>query len=182
MTARLLKAAVFAAEKHRHQRRKDADRSPYINHPLAVAACLAAEGGVTDETILLAALLHDTIEDTATTPDELREAFGADVCRLVQEVSDDKTLAKAVRKQLQIEHAPQLSPEAKQLKIADKICNIRDLAQNPPADWEPGRITEYLDWAQRVVNGCRGANADLDRLFDATLAKVRQGISRKKGD
>ncbi len=182
MTARLLNAAAFAAEKHRHQRRKDADRSPYINHPLAVAACLAVEGGVTDETILVAALLHDTIEDTATTPDELREAFGADVCRLVEEVSDDKTLAKAVRKQLQIEHAPQLSPEAKQLKIADKICNIRDLAQNPPADWEPGRITEYLDWAQRVVNGCRGANAELDRLFDATLAKVRQGISRKKGD
>ncbi|HPM81003.1 MAG TPA: HD domain-containing protein, partial [Candidatus Anammoximicrobium sp.] len=88
-----------------NQRRKDAERSPYINHPLAVAAWLAVEGGVTDETILVAALLHDTIEDTATTPDELREAFGADVCRLVLEVSDDKTLAKAVRKQLQIEHA-----------------------------------------------------------------------------
>jgi len=163
-----------------NQRRKDAERSPYINHPLAVAAWLAVEGGVTDETILVAALLHDTIEDTATTPDELREAFGADVCRLVLEVSDDKTLAKAVRKQLQIEHAPQLSTEAKQLKIADQICNIRDLAQNPPADWEPGRITEYLDWAQRVVDGCRGINTELDKLFDATLMMVRQNLGRRE--
>jgi guanosine-3',5'-bis(diphosphate) 3'-pyrophosphohydrolase len=126
--ANLLRAASFAAHKHRDQRRKDVEASPYINHPIAVATVLAIEGGVTDEPILVAALLHDTVEDTATTFEELEQEFGRDVAELVREMTDDKSLDKDVRKQLQIAHAPAASSPAKQIKIADKICNIRDIS------------------------------------------------------
>ena len=125
--ARLLKAISFAADKHRHQRRKDAEASPYINHPIAVATVLAAEGDVSDEVTLIAAALHDTVEDTQTTFGELEEHFGSEVASLVRELTDDKSLEKAERKRLQIEHARNSSIRAKQLKIADKICNVRDI-------------------------------------------------------
>ena len=148
--AELLKAIAFAADKHRHQRRKDAEASPYINHPIAVANVLAGEGGISDEVTLLAAVLHDTVEDTQTTLAELEQNFGPEVTALVREVTDDKSLPKAQRKQLQVEHAPGSSNRAKQLKIADKICNVRDIAVSPPANWPLQRRREYLEWAEKV--------------------------------
>ena len=176
-TARLLSAITFAAEKHCHQRRKDTAASPYINHPIAVAHVLAVEGGVTDEAILLAACLHDTVEDTQTTFEELEEAFGTEVSNLVRDVTDDKSLEKAVRKQLQIEHAAKSSDKVKQIKIADKICNIRDIAVRPPHDWSLERRTEYLDWAQKVVSGCRGVNVKLDRAFDLAIEQAHESLN-----
>jgi guanosine-3',5'-bis(diphosphate) 3'-pyrophosphohydrolase len=175
--ATLLHALAFAAERHRRQRRKDAEASPYINHPIAVAAVLADAGGVTDESLLVAAVLHDTVEDTETSFDDLLARFGATVTDLVREVTDDKSLPKQRRKQLQIEHAASGSPRAKQLKIADKICNLRDIASSPPADWSVARCQEYLDWAQAVVAGCRGVNAALDRTFDQALAEAHSTLA-----
>lgn len=177
---RLLEAASFAARKHRDQRRRDAEASPYINHPLAVARVLAAEGGVTDEELLVAALLHDTVEDTQTTCEELEREFGPVVAGLVVEVTDDKDLPKTVRKELQVRHAPRASDVAKQLKIADKICNVRDIASSPPASWSTQRRSEYLDWAARVVEGCRGVNPRLDRLFDEALAEARSSMRKEQ--
>ncbi len=130
--APLLRALSFASVKHRNQRRKDAESSPYINHPIAVASVLSTECGVADEQLLVAAILHDTVEDTETTFEEIKEHFGVSVMHLVRELTDDKTLPKEERKRLQIEHARSASPAAKQLKIADKICNIRDISANPP--------------------------------------------------
>lgn len=170
-TATLIDAIAFAAHKHRNQRRKDADASPYINHPIALARVLAVEAGVRDAATLLAAVLHDTVEDTATTTDELRERFGPVVAGVVAEVTDDKSLPKARRKQLQIEHAPQLSRRAKLVKLADKICNLRDVADAPPADWPLARRREYFDWARAVVDGLRGTHQQLERLFDAAYAR-----------
>ncbi|MEQ1760133.1 MAG: HD domain-containing protein [Vicinamibacterales bacterium] len=170
---RFLRALSFAAHKHRDQRRKDANASPYINHPIAVATVLAAEGGVTDEALLLAALLHDTVEDTDTTPEELVEHFGAEIADLVAEVTDDKALDKDVRRRLQVEHAAGASDKAKQLKIADKVCNIRDIAAGPPSDWSVERKREYLAWAESVVAGCRGINAALEGVCDEALATAR---------
>jgi guanosine-3',5'-bis(diphosphate) 3'-pyrophosphohydrolase len=138
----LLRAVDFAAEKHRDQRRKDADRSPYINHPIAVAKLLAQVGGLSDLLTLQAAILHDTIEDTKTTPDELKDEFGVEVRDLVVEVTDDKLLPKAERKRLQIKHAPHLSERARVIKIADKICNILDITHSPPTDWTLERRVE----------------------------------------
>jgi len=169
--ALLLKALAFAAHKHRHQRRKDAEASPYINHPIALADVLVNEGGVTDVEVLCAALLHDTVEDTATTHEELVNAFGSRVARIVAEVTDDQALAKAERKRLQIEHAPSLSPEAKLVKLADKICNLRDVAERPPAKWDLARRHEYFDWAKRVVAGVRGVHPRLESAFDAAYAR-----------
>jgi guanosine-3',5'-bis(diphosphate) 3'-pyrophosphohydrolase len=166
----LLRAASFAADKHRSQRRKDADASPYINHPLLVARLLAEEGGVTDPEVLCAALLHDTIEDTATTADELREVFGERITSIVLEVTDDKTLPKAERKRLQVEHAVSLSHEAKLIKLADKIANVRDITHSPPADWSASRKAEYIAWATSVVNALRGINAGLEATFQRLLA------------
>jgi guanosine-3',5'-bis(diphosphate) 3'-pyrophosphohydrolase len=167
----VLKALVFAAHKHRDQRRKDARASPYINHPIALADVLRNEGGIADPTVICAALLHDTIEDTQTTSEELERAFGKRVRDIVLEVTDDKRLPKKERKRLQIEHAPHLSRPAKLVKLADKICNLRDVAENPPADWDLARRQEYFDWAREVVQGLRGVHRLLERAFDEAYRK-----------
>jgi guanosine-3',5'-bis(diphosphate) 3'-pyrophosphohydrolase len=166
----LLKALAFAAHKHRDQRRKDPEASPYINHPIALADVLVNEGGVTDIEVLCAALLHDTLEDTATTGEELAEAFGARIAAIVAEVTDDTRLPKAERKRLQIEHAPDLTRQAKLVKLADKICNLRDVAQRAPGGWDLARRREYFDWAKRVVDGLRGTHPRLEAAFDAAYA------------
>ena len=153
LAAALLKALTFAARKHRDQRRKDAEASPYINHPIEVAEIIARIGGVDDVTVLQAALLHDTVEDTQTSPDELEREFGATVRKLVEEVTDDKSLPKQERKRLQIQHAPHLSPRAKLIKLADKICNVRDVTHSPPKDWDERRRVAYFDWAAKVIAG-----------------------------
>lgn len=171
--ARLLEALRFSAEKHRHQRRKDREASPYINHAIEVAEVLATVGGVTDVTTLVAAVLHDTVEDTDTTPDEIERRFGHDVRVLVAEMTDDKLLDKDIRKQLQIDHAAAASHRAKLIKMADKICNVRDISHAPPAGWTLKRRREYLDWTEKVVNGCRGANGELERYYDTILAEGR---------
>src|SRR5688572_10783086 len=155
----ILKALEFAAHKHRDQRRKDALASPYINHPIALANVLTREGGVSDPVVLAAALLHGTVEDTETTPAELREAFGEKIAGIVEEVTDDKNLLKAERKRLQIEHAAHISREAKLVKLADKICNVRDVAHQPPAKWDLTRRREYFEWAKAVVDKMRGTHA-----------------------
>lgn len=167
----VLQAALFAAEKHKNQRRKDAEASPYINHPIALANVLATEGGVTDGEVLCAALLHDTIEDTETTADELRTIFGDAVTGIVLEVTDDKSKPKADRKRLQIEHAAHASPKAKLVKLADKICNLRDILSSPPADWSVERKQEYFDWSARVVAGVRDVHPGLALVFDQLLAR-----------
>jgi guanosine-3',5'-bis(diphosphate) 3'-pyrophosphohydrolase len=164
-------ALVFAADKHRDQRRKNADASPYINHPIALANVLVNEGRVTDPRVICAALLHDTIEDTETTVEEIHARFGPEVCGIVQEVSDDRTLSSFDRKRLQIEHAPGLSGGAKLVKLADKICNLRDVADNPPVGWSLVRKQEYFDWAKRVVDGMRGASGELEQAFDRAYAQ-----------
>jgi guanosine-3',5'-bis(diphosphate) 3'-pyrophosphohydrolase len=162
----LIQAIAFAANKHRNQRRKDADASPYINHPIALADVLANEGGVTDETVLIAAILHDTIEDTETTAEELTAIFGEMITTIVLEVTDDKALPKAERKRLQIEHAPTISAAAKLVKLADKICNLRDIVASPPEKWSLERRQAYFDWAKAVVNGLRGIHPELEQIFD----------------
>jgi len=169
--ALLFRALAFAAHKHRDQRRKDAEASPYINHPIALAEVLAGEGGVTDVEVLAAALLHDTIEDTDTSLAELQEQFGAGIAAMVAEVTDDKNLPKAERKRLQIEHAAALSPGAKLVKLADKICNLRDVADRPPSKWELERRQEYFEWAKRVIDGLRGAHPKLEAAFDAAYTR-----------
>ena len=166
-----ISAVAFASEKHRNQRRKDADASPYINHPIALANVLANEGGVVDATILSAAVLHDTIEDTKTTADELRQLFGDKVTSIVLEVTDDKLLAKEVRKEEQVRHASLISTEAKLVKLADKICNLRDILASPPADWSAERKRAYFEWASRVVAGLRGVHPGLEAVFDGLLAR-----------
>jgi guanosine-3',5'-bis(diphosphate) 3'-pyrophosphohydrolase len=166
----ILKALEFAALKHRDQRRKD-EVTPYINHPIALANVLCQEGGIRDEVVLAAALLHDTLEDTQTTPEELREAFGDSVACIVEEVTDDKSLLKAERKRLQIEDAGALSREAKLVKLADKICNVRDVADQPPAKWDLVRRREYFGWAKAVVDRLRGTHPELEKLFDQVYAR-----------
>ena len=177
--AAILKALHFAATRHRDQRRKDVEASPYINHPIEVAELLASEGGVTNLLTLQGAILHDTIEDTNTTPEELEAEFGADVRRIVEEVTDDKRLPKAERKRLQIEHAPHLSEHARQIKIADKISNVRGVTSAPPADWSLARRQEYLDWTEQVVAGCRGCNAALEGFYDEVLRAGRKALNSK---
>jgi GTP diphosphokinase / guanosine-3',5'-bis(diphosphate) 3'-diphosphatase len=162
----LTRALVFAAHKHRDQRRKDPGASPYINHPIGLADVLVNEGGVTQTEILCAALLHDTVEDTKTSPEELSELFGAVISHIVMEVTDDKNLPKKVRKRVQIEHAGSLSREAKAVKLADKICNLRDVEQAAPPDWSLARRQEYYDWAKEVVDGLRGEFPLLEAVFD----------------
>ena len=161
----LFKALAFSAEKHTKQRRKDIEESPYINHPIALANILA-QRWVIDENVLCAAILHDTLEDTETTADELRKHFGEKITSIVLEVTDDKSLDKEVRKQLQIDHAASLSKEAKLVKLADKIANITDIINTPPAKWTKERKLEYFAWAKAVIANLRGAHQGLEKDFD----------------
>lgn len=173
----VLDAASFAADKHRLQRRKDADASPYINHPLALADILAREGGVEDAKVIAAALLHDTVEDTETSIEELEVRFGKRIASMVAEVTDDKSLSKEERKQLQITKSASKSPGAKLVKLADKIANLRDLASAPPADWSDERRTQYFEWARQVVSGLRGTNGSLEAAFDEAYSNGKKAIS-----
>jgi guanosine-3',5'-bis(diphosphate) 3'-pyrophosphohydrolase len=173
----VIAASAFAAPKHRDQRRKGAEASPYINHPIAVANVLANEAGITDPSVLAAALLHDTIEDTDTTPKELESEFGHEIAAIVIEVTDDKSLPKMERERLQIEHAANLSASAKLVKLADKICNLRDMNRSPPVDWSTERKTEYFTWAKQVVDPMRGASPVLEKLFDEAFAARTSGKS-----
>lgn len=170
----LLRAIDFAARKHRDQRRKDDAASPYINHPVAVALLLAEVGGVSDPDVLAAAILHDTLEDTNTTPEELESEFGARVRSLVEEVTDDKRLPKPERKRLQVEHSRSLSPGAAAIKLGDKISNVRDVTTSPPSGWGLQRRTEYLEWAQAVVRACPPVNRELFDLFELVVAEGRR--------
>ena len=163
----VIRAAAFAAHKHRDQRRKDADATPYINHPLALARILTVEGGVTDAATIAAALLHDTIEDTETTSEEIEREFGSEIRVAVDEVTDDKTLPKAERKLAQVEHSAHIGRRAQIVKLADKIANLRDVATSPPDRWDLARRQEYFDWARSVIDCLRGAHPALEAVFDA---------------
>ncbi len=162
----LLKALSFAAHKHKDQRRKDILASPYINHPISLASILCNEAHVTDIEVICGALLHDTVEDTETTPEELEQTFGEAIKNIVMDVTDDKTLGKIERKQAQIDHAAHISDKAKLVKLADKISNLRDVAVNPPPDWPLERRQEYFDWAKKVIDKVRGIHPGLEALFD----------------
>ena len=168
---RLLKALAFAAHKHRDQRRKDVESSPYINHPIALANILCNEGYVTDTCVICAALLHDTVEDTDATPEELEREFGKEIRVIVMDVTDDKTLKKAERKLCQIEHAAHICDQAKLVKLADKISNLRDVASNPPSDWDLQRRQQYFDWAKAVIDRLRGVHGPMEAIFDKAYAK-----------
>ncbi len=167
--ALILRAASFAAQMHRQQRRKGADDVPYINHPLWIASTLATHG-VDDPVTLAAALLHDTIEDTDATHDQLVEQFGREVADVVAEVTDDKSLEKAERKRLQVEHAPHLSQRAKLVKLVDKIANVRDVATSPPSWWPMERRVAYLEWRGRSSTACAACIPRWRAVFDEALA------------
>ncbi len=169
--APLVTALSFAAKKHRHQRRKDVEASPYINHPIDLINVLVNEAGVTDLTVLIAAILHDTVEDTETSFEELETIFGKKIADIVQELTDDKRFRKEKRKQLQIDNAARASYEARLVKLADKICNLRDMDVSPPAGWDLDRRREYFDWCLAVIDQVRGTHGQLENLFDEAYSK-----------
>ncbi|KAK7791834.1 hypothetical protein R5R35_001249 [Gryllus longicercus] len=163
----IIKCVYFAAEKHKNQRRKDPEKTPYINHPIGVANILVDEAKVNDINIILAALLHDTVEDTDTSFSEIEENFGPVVRKIVEEVTDDKSLPKEERKRLQIVHAIESSPQAKLVKLADKLFNLRDLNRATPEGWNEERVHEYFVWAKKVVVGLKGTNTYLEKELDS---------------
>jgi guanosine-3',5'-bis(diphosphate) 3'-pyrophosphohydrolase len=173
-TTQLLRALEFAARKHRDQRRKGNHQAPYINHPIEVARIVASVGGCEDIAVLQAAVLHDTIEDTDATPEEIEREFGKAVRDLVLEMTDDMSLPSPLRKQEQIDRASSLSERAKLIKIADKIANVGDIARHPPADWSDERRRKYFAWTKEVIDRVRGANAALEACYDETLSQARE--------
>lgn len=175
----LLRALKFAAEKHTRQRRKNPDATPYINHPIEVAELMATVGGIEDEEVLAAAILHDTVEDTNTTFVEIEGLFGPRIARIVRECTDDRSLEKAERKRLQIVHAPGKSPEAKCVKVADKACNLASILADPPTGWSLARSREYFEWAGQVVHGLAGANGNLDARVKDVLARGKRELGEE---
>lgn len=175
----LCRAYHFAAVHHVDQRRKGARAEPYLNHLVEVAALLAEATGGTDPELIIAGVLHDAIEDTSATRADIAAAFGEAVARLVEEVSDDKSLPKAERKRRQVLRAPAASPRAKQLILADKIANVESLAASPPAGWSRQLCQEYVAWAAAVAAGCRGVNAWLDARFAAARAAAEAALAHR---
>ena len=168
---RMAKAIYFAAQAHAPQRRKGEAEEPYVNHLAEVALLVAEATQGADVNMVIAAYLHDTIEDQEVKHEKLVAEFGRDVADLVREVTDDKSLPKAERKRLQIEHARSASTRTKHLKLADKISNLNSILASPPADWSAEKKREYFDWAAQVVAGCRGVNPWLEARFDAAYAR-----------
>lgn len=175
----ILEAVIFAARKHDGQVRKDKQTSPYVTHPLNVARLIRSTGKITDRDILIAAILHDTIEDTKTKPKEIRAQFGEAILAMVLEVSDDKSLKKMCRKQRQVIHAPQLSYPAKIIKLGDKIANCHDVLHSPPTGWSRSRRQKYIQWAADVVALMRGANLALEAAFDSLLIEAETKLKFK---
>lgn len=166
-------AADLAARRHNGMARKGRGSEPYINHLAEVANLLARVTDGTDAELVAAGWLHDAIEDTPTTAEELAETFGKRVAGLVVEVTDDMALPKAERRARQIAEAPKKSPGAKLIKIADKVSNIRARILSEPTQDERDDLIDYVAWAEKVVAGCRGGNAVLDRTFDQTVELAR---------
>lgn len=175
----ILKAASFAAREHSGQTRKGASGQPYIQHPIQVADLIANTGSVNDAEIIAAALLHDTVEDCGVSRETIESEFGPAIAGYVFEVTDDKSLAKERRKQLQIEHAPHLSPGAKIIKLADKISNCTDVIADPPSGWDRARLTAYIQWGCDVVRGLRGANEPLESMFDEVVMRAEAKFDSK---
>jgi GTP diphosphokinase / guanosine-3',5'-bis(diphosphate) 3'-diphosphatase len=178
----VLRAAEFAADKHRKQRRKGKTKRPYIGHCIEVARILAETGKVDDADILAAAILHDTVEDTETTREELRQKFGPRIDDFVGQLTDDKTLDKNERKKVQVDRAPHLSPSAKLIAIADKISNVRYVANDPPRGWGRKRREKYFEWAERVVDAMGDVNAELDRAFRTALSEATDKLAREQSE
>jgi (p)ppGpp synthase/HD superfamily hydrolase len=176
---KVLTAASTAARWHANQRRKGSAGEAYINHLLEVAALVSDATGGNDPNLLMAALLHDAIEDQGISRSTIAEQFGEDVASLVDEVTDDKSLPKEVRKRLQVEQAPTKSRRAKILKLADKISNVTAIGLDPPTDWSVERQREYVQWGRDVVAGLRGASPKLEGLFDAVAAKADSLINAR---
>lgn len=174
----ILRAFDFAAAKHRTQKRKDKDQTPYLNHLVAVTHALT-EVGIADLPTLIAAVLHDTIEDTDTTAGELERHFGAEVRDLVLELTDDTSLPKEERKRLQIVNAPHASPKAKLIKLADKTANLEDLLALPPVGWSTQRKREYYDWSEKVVTHLRGTNQTLEARYHRALTQGRASLPQE---
>lgn len=172
------RALDFAARKHTHQRRKGKAAEPYVNHLTEVAYMLAKATQGSDPELVMCGLLHDTVEDTETTVEEIEREFGPEVASVVSEVTDDKTLSKAERKRLQVETAPKKSRRAKMVKLADKTSNLRAIVRTPPADWTLERKRQYLEWAYAVAAGCRGVNRQLELWFDEAYT---DGLERLGG-
>jgi len=160
------RALDFAARRHAGQRRKGLMAEPYVNHLTEVALLLAEATDGADPALVMAGLLHDTIEDTGTTGDELAAVFGEDVASLVVEVTDDTSLDRESRKRIQVETASMKSRRARMIKIADKIANLRSIAESPPMGWSPRRKREYVSWAREVVAACSDTNVRLEKLFE----------------
>jgi GTP diphosphokinase / guanosine-3',5'-bis(diphosphate) 3'-diphosphatase len=178
----VLHAIKFSAEKHRNQRRKGVDAFPYINHPIDVADILWRIGSVRDIDTIVAAILHDTLEDTDATPSEIAALFGREVLALVEEVTDDKSLPKEERKRLQVVTASYKSTSAKLIKLADKISNINDIRNSPPTGWSIERRLSYLDWANKVALGLRGVNSALEEYFDEAIRQTRKRLEDRLTD
>ncbi|MFM2136035.1 MAG: hypothetical protein RL021_1435 [Bacteroidota bacterium] len=174
---RLLEAVGFAADKHRFQRRKDEHATPFINHPIKVACRLTA-AGESDVILLMAALLHDTIEDTETTAEELAMKFGREVADLVLELTNDKHLSREEQRQQQLLRARHRSERARKIKLADKICNVYDILHHPPHGWSQAQKTEYILHAGQLVDLIRGTHPVLEHAFDELY---RQATERLQG-
>ena len=174
----MLKVLRFASEKHKHQRRKDKERSPYINHPIDVAERIWNRGHYHDINAICAALLHDTVEDTEATFEEIEGLFGKKITDIVREVTDDKSLAKSARKQAQIDHGPHLSIEAKHIKLGDKTSNVTDVCRSTPPDWSKERCRDYLDWTKQMIDTISGTNGPMENDYLAILTEAKAGLEK----
>ncbi|SRR6266849_2863521 len=171
---RILAAASFAAKAHAGQKRKGAAAEPYINHLIEVAELVASSGSELDVNLIMACFLHDVVEDTSVTPQEVARLFNDDVASLVMEATDNKTLPKDERKAMQVKTAPHKSARAQTLKLADKISNLRALLTSPPPDWSRERKRQYFEWARAVVSGFTSSNPYLFDEFEKTYQRISE--------
>ncbi|KAM3718084.1 Guanosine-3',5'-bis(diphosphate) 3'-pyrophosphohydrolase MESH1 [Dirofilaria immitis] len=170
-TSLIIKAVDLAARRHRQQRRKDAIQTPYVNHPIGVAYILTNEGQITDTATIIAAILHDIVEDTKTTDKEIRETFGDEVADIVKECTVVKSVKREIRMKSQLQKASELSHKAKLVQLADKLYNIRDIERCIPFGWTKQNVTEYVLFAKNLLSSIRGIHGPLENALDDAINK-----------
>ncbi|EFO18322.1 hypothetical protein LOAG_10172 [Loa loa] len=167
----IIEAVDLAARRHRQQRRKDAAQTPYVNHPIGVAYILTSEGQITDTTTIIAAILHDIVEHTKTTDEEIRKMFGDEIADIVKECTMVRSMKREARMKSELEKASKLSHKAKLVQLADKLNNIRDIERGTPLGWTKQHVTEYIIFAKDLLSKIRGIHGPLESALDDIINK-----------
>jgi len=176
----VLGAAIFATEKHKSQVRSNEKKTPYIIHPIEVADLVMKIGHVYDKDVLITALLHDVMDDTQTTYEQITSLYGTKVSSYLEEMTSKQGLSLKEQKKQQIMQAFRQNPSVAIIKLSDKLSNLKTLATSPPPSWSRDRIDQYFQWAQTVIENLPESNQLLKKAVKNVISDYWEKQAQQK--